>query len=437
MTHELESLLKEEISTTIGVVGLGYVGLPVAVAFAKKHHVIGFDIGDSKIKSLQSFIDPSGEVSTAHLKSAAIEFTSNEQRLHECNYIIVAVPTPITSSKKPNLSFLKQATSNIAKNMSPGTVVIFESTVYPGTTEEVCMPILEKHSQLEAGKDFLVGYSPERINPGDQEHTFEKTTKIVSGQNEHTLKKVDHLYQSVISATIHQAPTIKVAEAAKIVENTQRDINIALMNELAYVFDKLKIDTHEVLRAANTKWNFHPYTPGLVGGHCIGIDPYYLIYQANEAGYDPSFIVAGREVNDQMPAYIVQSLLQLLITHKLEIQNVNISVLGLSFKEDIGDIRNSKSIEMIESLLQLGLSVQACDPYVKPAMLKDTTINLKEIGELEKADIIIYAVPHQAFSTQSERSLRSLLKNDNSIIMDIKNALPQHSLHQDTIIWKL
>lgn len=430
--------MKKANSPTIGIVGLGYVGLPVAIGFADKYNVIGFDVNKSKIDSFKKHVDTTGEFSSTELKEASINFTTEERRLSECSYIIVAVPTPITLTKEPDLTYLESASTIIGKNLTSDTIIVYESTVYPGTTEEICIPILEAYSNLTAGIDFHVGYSPERINPGDKEHTFKSNNKVISAQNDHALEKMCEVYRNVLSAEIYKAPSIKVAEASKIIENTQRDVNIALMNELSLIFDKLDIDTHEVIHAANTKWNFFPFTPGLVGGHCIGIDPYYLIYKSKLEGYNPAFLSSARAINDYIPEYVVQSLLNLIIAHKLNLQDIRITVLGITFKEDISDIRNSKSIEIVDKLQQLGLSVQVCDPHVSREQLDEkSNIGLTEINQLKKANIVIFAVPHKEFKDQDDEFLNDLLKANQGIMMDLKGIIPRDILHQDTLLWRL
>lgn len=433
----IEKVVIEEKKPTIGVVGLGYVGLPVAVGLAKKYNVIGFDINQEKIDFLKKNIDITGELSHKELEGTAIEFTILERKLEQCNYIIIVVPTPITLEKKPDLTYLKNATKIVGRNLSPGTIVIYESTVYPGTTDDICIPILETHSQLKAGEDFHVGYSPERINPGDREHTFEKNSKVVSGQNDFALKKIYQLYDHVLEAEVYKAPSIKVAEAAKIVENTQRDINIALMNELAIVFEHLNIDTSEVLKAARTKWNFLPFTPGLVGGHCIGVDPYYLIYQSILHGYEPKFISSARYINDQMPDYIVESLLKLLIKHQFNLKDLKVTVLGITFKENISDIRNSKTLEIVERLQDLGLSVQVCDPMLSPQAVQNKKLDLREFNQLNKAQVVIFSVPHQKFAYTDKNFFHQLLDHNQGIVMDIKGVIPNNVLHQKITHWKL
>jgi len=429
---------KKENSPIIGVVGLGYVGLPVAVGFSDNYDVVGFDVNKSKIEELTRHIDRTSEVSSDQLKKASIDFTSEEKKLKKCNYIIVAVPTPITLSKEPDLTYLKSASTIIGRNLTSDTIIVYESTVYPGTTEEVCIPVLEKYSTLTAGIDFHVGYSPERINPGDKTHTFKSNNKVVSAQNEYALEKISDIYQNVLCAEVFKASSIKVAEASKIIENTQRDINIAFMNELSLIFNKLDIDTHEVLQAANTKWNFFPFTPGLVGGHCIGVDPYYLIYKSKLAGYTPSLLSSARAINDDMPAYVVASLLQLVAVNKLNLQDLRITVLGITFKENIPDIRNSKSIEIVEQLQQLGMSVQVCDPHVSQEQLDESSpVKLTKRKHLEKANIVILAVPHHEFDLEKSDFLNSLLKNNQDIIMDLKGVIPKDILSKNMTLWRL
>lgn len=421
----------------IGVVGLGYVGLPVAVGFAEKYHVIGFDINEERVCELQQSIDRTGEINEDILKQANIEYTNEASKLNQCHYIIVAVPTPVKENKEPNLSYINEATKLIGENLSKGTIIVYESTVYPGTTEEVCIPQLEEHSNMKAGQDFFVGYSPERINPGDKEHTFKKNVKVVSGQDNDTLEKVYELYQSVLTSNVYKAPSIKIAEASKIVENTQRDVNIALMNELSLIFNSLNIDTYEVLNASKTKWNFAPYSPGLVGGHCIGVDPYYLIYKSRQEGYNPKLLSIARELNDTMSNHVVQSLLKLMIKNKLDFYDTTITVLGITFKENIPDLRNSKALEIVESLADLGLRVQVCDPHVMANPFKDRElIEFKSMDELSKSPIVVLAVSHQEFKDTDK--LKRILSNEKGVIMDLKGILSENSdFHDDMTVWKL
>ena len=418
----------------VGVAGLGYVGLPVAIAFGEKFRVIGMDTNKNKINQLSKGIDPNGELSTEQLENKKLEYVSKPYKLQECTHIIVAVPTPITDLDEPDLTLLKDATKMIGENLSQHTTIIYESTVYPGTTEEVCIPLLEKYSGFTAGIDFQVGYSPERINPGDEDHTFKNSPKVIAGQTPLALENIYTLYEKVLEADIYKAPNIKVAEAAKIIENTQRDINIAFMNELSLIFEKLEIDTEEVLQAANTKWNFLPFSPGLVGGHCIGVDPYYLIYKSKQKGYMPTFITAARTLNESMPEHVVYSLLKLAMLQKLNIKDVRITVLGITFKENIADIRNSKSIEIVNQLQQLGLSIQICDPY---APTEINGISLTPFHQLKKSSILILTVPHKEFLEKTEEEFLDLLSNDYGIIMDLKGIFPANTDIQNHTIWRM
>ena len=417
----------------VGVAGLGYVGLPVAIAFGEKFRVIGMDTNKNKINQLSKGIDPNGELSTEQLENKKLEYVSKPYKLQECTHIIVAVPTPITDLDEPDLTLLKDATKMIGENLSQHTTIIYESTVYPGTTEEVCIPLLEKYSGFTAGIDFQVGYSPERINPGDEDHTFKNSPKVIAGQTPLALENIYTLYEKVLEADIYKAPNIKVAEAAKIIENTQRDINIAFMNELSLIFEKLEIDTEEVLQAANTKWNFLPFSPGLVGGHCIGVDPYYLIYKSKQKGYMPTFITAARTLNESMPEHVVYSLLKLAMLQKLNIKDVRITVLGITFKENIADIRNSKSIEIVNQLQQLGLSIQICDPY---APTEINGIPLTPFHQLKKSSVLILTVPHKEFLEKTEEDFLDLLSDDYGIIMDLKGIFPVNELN-NYMIWRM
>lgn len=434
MSMDNSSTHKEIKSPKIGVVGLGYVGLPAAIAFADKYQVIGVDTNKSKINQLYKAIDPNGELSKTDLTNKSIEYVSEPYRLRECTYIIVAVPTPITDLNEPDLTPLESVSKMLGKNLSQHTTIIYESTVYPGTTEEVCIPLIEKYSGFIAGIDFHVGYSPERINPGDLEHTFRNSPKVIAGQTTHTLEKIYNIYKNVVEAEIYKAPSIKVAEASKIIENTQRDVNIAFMNELALIFKHLDINTDEVLQAANSKWNFSPFSPGLVGGHCIGVDPYYLIYKSKMEGYMPTFISAARALNDSMPAFVVQSLLELIILQKLNIQDIHITMLGITFKENISDIRNSKQIEIVHLLQELGLSIQICDPYA-PSTIEG--MDLTPFHQLKKSSILIMAVPHKEFLDKSTHEFTDILTDDGGIIMDLKGMIPVHTNIQNHIMWRL
>lgn len=420
----------------IGVVGLGYVGLPAAIGFSKKYQVIGFDVDESKITQLKKCKDPTGQFSDAAIRTSSIQFVSDAKELHRCSHIIVTVPTPVTPNNQPDLTYLKKATCQIAKVMKKGTFIVYESTVYPGATEEICIPLLEQQSGWKAGKDFYVGYSPERINPGDHLHTFISSPKIVSGQNKQALEGIYEIYRHVIDAKIHRAPSMKVAEAAKVVENTQRDINIAFMNELSQLFNVLEIDTYEVLKAAGTKWNFLPFTPGLVGGHCIGVDPYYLIHQAESHGYSPTFLMAARTLNESMTNYIVHHMLHWVVTNRLSLGDLRVTVLGVTFKENIPDLRNSKSLEIVESLQQLGIDTQICDPYVNKGVLQGK-VNVQPLEDAAAADIVILAVPHEHFKQQEFQYLKGMFKESQGLLMDLKGIIPNDKLPKDIEVWKL
>src|SRR5438132_3017318 len=401
-----EVLERAEAKTTpavalpaVAVVGLGYVGRPVAVAFGGQRATIGYDLSKKRIENLRHHVDATGEVSTADLLEAR-EFraTSFATELGEADFIIVAVPTPINAAGQPDLSPLESASETVGRYMKPGAIVVYESTVYPGATEEVCVPILEKASGMRWKQDFHVGYSPERINPGDKDHTFTKILKVVSGDDAETLDKVAELYGSVVKAGVHKASSIKVAEAAKVIENTQRDLNIAFVNELAIIFEKLGLDTMEVLRAAGTKWNFLPFRPGLVGGHCIGVDPYYLTHKAELVGYHPEVILAGRRINDSMGAHIARKTVQQMIHAGPNIKGARVNVLGLTFKEDVPDIRNSKVIDIIRELHEFGVETYVHDPQASPDdALHEYGVRLTEWESLPAADALILAVPHRRY----------------------------------------
>lgn len=422
----------------IGVVGLGYVGLPVAVAFGEKQRIVGFDINPNRIESLRQGWDYTNEVSEEELKAAAIDFTSDPARLNDCDFIIVAVPTPIDDAKKPDLTPLIKASESVGRHLRPGTIVVYESTVYPGTTEEVCVPALEKHSGLKAGVDFFIGYSPERINPGDRNHTFKKIVKVVSGQNDETLGVVAAVYGSVVEAGVYRAPTIKVAEAAKVIENTQRDLNIALMNELAIIFDKLAIDTSEVLKAAGTKWNFLPFVPGLVGGHCIGVDPYYLTHKAESVGYHPQVILAGRRINDSMSQFIATSLVKQMILKGVSVQGSVVTILGVTFKENVPDIRNSKVPDIVKELQEFGVRVQLSDPIADSDDVRhEYGLELVPFDSLEAADAVLLAVPHHAFTDLSWSTISAMLKRGEGVAADVKSVLNAASCPSNITLWRL
>ncbi|WP_438444669.1 nucleotide sugar dehydrogenase [Gorillibacterium sp. sgz5001074] len=425
------------MNRTIGIVGLGYVGLPVAVAFGQRQRVLGFDTNPRRIDTLMKFEDYTGEVTSDELKSSQIDFTSDASRLSECNFIIVAVPTPIDQAKKPDLVPLVKASETVGRNMKKGAIVVYESTVYPGTTEEICVPVLEKYSGLKCGEDFFVGYSPERINPGDKEHTFTKIRKVVSGQNEDIANIVADVYGSVIDAGVYRAPSIKVAEAAKVIENTQRDINIAFMNELAIIFNLLDIDTKEVLAAAGTKWNFLNFTPGLVGGHCIGVDPYYLTYKAESIGYHPEVILAGRKINDGMGIFVATSIIKKMIAAGYNLQNSIVTVLGITFKENVPDIRNSKIVDIINELKDFGVKLQVTDCLADHAETEEEYgIQLVPFEALEKSDCILLAVPHKQYVELGWDGMQKLLKNETGVVGDIKSILGKEPPNNITL-WRL
>jgi len=406
-------------NTVISVTGLGYVGLPIALAFGRKFPVVGFDINPSRIEMMQEGIDPSGEVSAAEFAGVNIEFSANPAFLRKANFHIVAVPTPIDAHTMPDLGPLLSATETIANALKPGDYVVFESTTYPACTEEDCVPILEEISGLKMGKDFKVGFSPERINPGDKEHTLANVIKVVSGNDAEALEFISEVYGSIVEAGIYQASSIKVAEAAKIIENTQRDLNIALMNEISMICDRLKINTFEVLEAAGTKWNFLKFTPGLVGGHCIGVDPYYLTYKSKALGHDPKIILAGRYTNDQMPGYIAKKTVQKVVKQGKSPSESRVLVLGATFKEGVSDVRNSKVAELVLELKAYSLQVDVVDPLAdKDALHEEYQIELKEKPE-GKYDAIVLAVAHKPFLEIDNATLQSWA-NFPALLVDIK-----------------
>ncbi|MFO1264396.1 MAG: nucleotide sugar dehydrogenase [Rhodoferax sp.] len=382
----------------VAVVGLGYVGLPLAVAFGKIMPTIGYDLSTSKLQLCRQHQDPNGSLSTADMQSATqLSFTSDAAALAQATYIIVAVPTPIDGARNPDFAPLIQASQTIATHLQPGTTVVFESTVYPGATEEVCIPVLERVSGLQWKRDFHVGYSPERINPGDRQHTLTNTIKVVAGDDPETLERVASLYERVVQAGVHRVSSLRVAEAAKVIENTQRDLNIALMNELAVIFHRMQLDTLEVLEAAGTKWNFLPFRPGLVGGHCIGVDPYYLTYKAEMLGYHPEVILAGRRINDSMGKYIAEQTVKRMIQAGTSIKGAQVNVLGITFKEDVADVRNSKVADLVAELRAYGVEVAVHDPVADATeALQEYGIRLTGWDELPQADALVVAVAHRS-----------------------------------------
>jgi len=417
-------------NTKIAVIGLGYVGLPLARLFATKYPVIGFDINQARINELNSGTDSTLEVSDEVLQSVLVDKPSGANGLYcsanlddikECNVYVVTVPTPVDKNNRPDLTPLYKSSETVAKVLSKGDIVIYESTVYPGVTEEECIPVLERVSGLKFNEDFFAGYSPERINPGDKEHTVEKILKVTSGSTPEIGQKVDQLYKSVITAGTHLAPTIKVAEAAKVIENSQRDINIAFVNELAKIFNKLEIDTHAVLEAAGTKWNFLPFKPGLVGGHCIGVDPYYLAQKAQEHGYHPEIILAGRRLNDGMGEYVAQEVIKLMVKKDIPVKNANVLVLGVTFKENCPDVRNTKVVDVLNALKGYSVNITVYDPWAEPAEVKHEYgwDSVKELGDVKDCDAIVLTVAHNEFA---DLDLNSLCKN-NRVIYDVKGVL--------------
>ena len=416
----------------LALVGLGYVGMPLAVEFSKHVEVIGFDINKQKVELYKNGFDPTKEVGDEVIKASNVDWTSDETRLKEAKFIIVAVPTPVKSDTTPDLTPVERSSATVGRNLTKGSIVVYESTVYPGVTEETCIPILEKESGLKCGEDFKVGYSPERINPGDKVHRLTTIKKIVSGMDEESLDEIAKMYEIVVEAGVHRAETIKVAEAAKVIENSQRDINIAFMNELSMIFNKLGIDTQSVLRAAGTKWNFLPFTPGLVGGHCIGIDPYYLTYRADQFGYHSKIILAGRRINDNMGKYVADETIKLMIDAEVNIKKSRVGILGITFKEDCPDVRNSKVEDIIKELNTYGIEPIICDPVAdKEDAEKFYNIKLHDISELNNLDCLIIAVAHKEFKELSIETLGKMFKNipvENRVIVDIKGIQDRNKM---------
>ena len=423
---------------TVSVVGLGYVGLPVAVAFGKIRRTIGFDINPTRINELKAGHDRTGEVDSSDLQASDILFTDKIEELSLANFHIVAVPTPVNDANQPDLSPVHKASATVGKALKRGDIVVYESTVYPGVTEEECVPILEAQSGLKCGIDFKVGYSPERINPGDREHTFTKIKKVVSGQDEESLAIVASVYESVVTAGVHRAPTIKVAEAAKVIENTQRDLNIALMNELSLIFDRMGIDTNDVLEAAGTKWNFLKFKPGLVGGHCIGVDPYYLTHKAEKLGYIPQVILSGRRINDGMGKFIAQRTIKEMIHAGHNVLGSTVTVLGLTFKENCPDLRNSKVIDIIRELRDYGVDVQVSDALADPEeALYEYDVTLTPFDALKPASAVIIAVSHADYCALSTERLLALTTGK-PVMIDVKGIYDITKLRNSGIhIWRL
>ncbi|RCW53387.1 nucleotide sugar dehydrogenase [Halanaerobium sp. ST460_2HS_T2] len=442
MTLSNRVINKEE---KVSIVGLGYVGLPLAVAFAEKADVIAFDINQKKVEKYKNGIDVTKEAGDQAVKDSTAFFTADESKLKEAKFHIVAVPTPITKDKKPDLSIVKSASRSVGKNLTKGSIVVYESTVYPGVTEEICIPILEEESGLKCGQDFKVGYSPERINPGDKVHRLNTIVKVVSGMDQESLDEIAAVYEMVIDAGVHKAESIKVAEAAKVIENSQRDINIAFMNELSVIFDKLGIDTKSVLKAAGTKWNFLNFTPGLVGGHCIGVDPYYLTYKAEQIGYHSQIILSGRKINDNMGKYTAEQTVKKMINANKQIKGSKVAIFGITFKENCPDVRNTKVVDVIKELKEYGVEVEIVDTVADKEDLKEVyDIETITKNEVKDADAVIFAVAHDEFAEFNLDNIKDLYyqdaetDNDGYVLMDVKGLFDKEEAEAENYIyWRL
>ncbi len=424
----------------IALVGLGYVGMPIAVAFAKKADVIGFDVNQEKVRLYESGFDPTKEVGDEVIRNTSVQFTSDENDLDQARFFIVAVPTPVNDDHTPDLTPVEGASHVVGRHLSLGSIVVFESTVYPGVTEDVCVPILEQESGLVCGKDFKIGYSPERINPGDKVHRLETITKIVSGMDEETLDTVARVYEMVVDAGVHRAESIRVAEAAKVIENSQRDINIAFMNELSIIFNKMGIDTKAVLEAAGTKWNFLNFRPGLVGGHCIGVDPYYLTYKAEELGYHSQIILSGRRINDDMGKYVAENLVKNLIKADKRVQDAKVALLGFTFKENCPDTRNTRVIDIVNELKEYGIHPVITDPVADAEEAKrEYDVAFTDLDVIQDMDAVIVAVAHEEFLKMSERNLAGLYKEgEKKVLLDIKGLLNRKEFENaGYLYWRL
>lgn len=420
----------------IAIVGLGYVGLPLAVELGKHKPIIAFDVEQARIDELRSGVDSTNEVVQEDLQRANLELTTNPADLRKANFIIVAVPTPIDNVKKPDLAAIKKSAELVGKNLSPGTVVVYESTVYPGVTEDVCVPLLQEFSGLRCGTDFKIGYSPERVNPGDKVHTIDKVVKVVSGQDTETLNIVAQVYSLICTQGVHKAPSIKVAEAAKVIENVQRDLNIALVNELSLIFNRLGINTGDVLEAAGTKWNFHHYQPGLVGGHCIGVDPYYLTYIAEQLGYNPQIILAGRRINDYMAEHVADLIIKGLIEAGKPVQNAKVLILGLTFKENVNDVRNSKVKDVVKKLKEYKIQVLAHDPLLSAGTVNDFGAdNVDDLQNLPQVDAVALCVAHDQFKNFSIYDLQGLMRG-RPVLVDVKELFREKIASWPDLIYK-
>lgn len=430
-----------EHKTKLAVVGLGYVGLPLAVAFSEEGiDVVGYNRSQGRVELYKSGVDPTHEIGDERIKSCTVDFTAEQERLKECKFIIVAVPTPVDEGHVPDLSPVTSSTAVIGKNLTRGSIIVYESTVYPGVTEEICVPILEKESGMKCGVDFFVGYSPERINPGDKVHTLRTIQKIVSGMDEYTLEEVAKVYEVVINAGVYKASCIKVAEAAKVIENSQRDINIAFINELSKIFDRLGIDTNEVMDAACTKWNFLRYNPGLVGGHCIGVDPYYLTYRAEQVGYTSQVILAARHVNDSMGRYVAQGAIKQMVKAGLCVKDAKVAILGFTFKENCPDTRNTRVIDIVKEFEEYGIEPIVVDPWAdKPDVYKEYGITLADEADVKNMDVVIVAVSHAVYRSITKEAVDSMfVKSDKRVLIDVKGILDKKEYEADGYYyWRL
>lgn len=430
-----------EHKTKLALVGLGYVGLPLAVAFSEEGiDVVGYNRSQERVDLYKSGVDPTHEIGDERIKSCTVDFTAEQERLKECKFIIVAVPTPVDEGHVPDLSPVTSSTAVIGKNLTRGSIIVYESTVYPGVTEEICVPILEKESGMKCGVDFFVGYSPERINPGDKVHTLRTIQKIVSGMDEYTLEEVAKVYEIVINAGVYKASCIKVAEAAKVIENSQRDINIAFINELSKIFDRLGIDTNEVMDAACTKWNFLRYNPGLVGGHCIGVDPYYLTYRAEQVGYTSQVILAARHVNDSMGRYVAQGAIKQMVKAGLCVKDAKVAILGFTFKENCPDTRNTRVIDIVKEFEEYGIEPIVVDPWAdKPDVYKEYGITLADEADVKNMDVVIVAVSHAVYRSITKEAVDSMfVKSDKRVLIDVKGILDKKEYEADGYYyWRL
>jgi|L827metagenome_2_1110789.scaffolds.fasta_scaffold00119_12 UDP-N-acetyl-D-glucosamine/UDP-N-acetyl-D-galactosamine dehydrogenase len=426
----------------LSVIGLGYVGMPIALAFAKKIPVVGYDVNSDKISLYKKGMDPTNEVGNDALKNTNVYFTDDETKLRDAKFHIVAVPTPINQDKTPDLAPVVNASKTIGRNLIKGSIVVYESTVYPGVTEDVCARILEKESGLICGQDFWIGYSPERINPGDKTHRLNNIKKIVSGMDSYSLENIAEVYELVVEAGVHRAPTIKTAEAAKVVENSQRDINIAFMNELAMVFDRMDIDTTAVIEAMNTKWNALGFTPGLVGGHCIGVDPYYFVYEAEKLGYHSQIILSGRKVNDGMGEFIAQIIIKQLILSGKKVKDSKVMVMGITFKENCPDVRNTKVFDIIKHLKEVGIDPLLTDPIANPSEVKkEYNVDLLPFDDIHDVDCIVLAVAHDEYKTLNNDDITKKFKtipNNEKVIVDVKGIFDrEYYINQEYLFWRL